>query len=102
MIGACPNPSRACPYYGARPRGPLRREQSHGCFSDTDHKIPQRLVKRVAETALAREIINDPDNLQQLCRWEHDEKTAHENDRLLLRALTARIEQRLEEGPDVA
>lgn len=61
MIGECPNPRAECPY--------AARE---GCFSDTDHIVPQRLGK----TTLAAVYIDLPANKQQLCRWEHDQKTA--------------------------
>ncbi len=60
MIGECPNPRAECPY--------AARE---GCFSDTDHIVPQRL----GTNALAATYIGLPVNKQQLCRWEHDQKT---------------------------
>ena len=61
MIGECPNPRADCPYAA---RGV--------CFSDTDHIVP----KRLAETTLAAVYIDLPANKQQLCRWEHEQKTA--------------------------
>lgn len=61
MIGECPNPRPECPYAA---RG--------GCFSDTDHIVP----KRLAETTLAAVFIELPSNKQQLCRWDHEQKTA--------------------------
>lgn len=58
--GPCPNPRPECPY------------AERGCFSDLDHIVP----KRLAECLLSRTYILDyPGNHQQLCRWEHDEKT---------------------------
>ena len=60
MLGECPNPNPLCKY------------AERGCFSDTDHIVPQRL----ATTALNAAYIDLPVNKQQLCRREHEEKTA--------------------------
>jgi hypothetical protein len=59
MLGECPNPQPFCKY------------ADRGCFSDTDHIVPQRL----ATTALNAAYIDLPENKQQLCRREHDTKT---------------------------
>jgi hypothetical protein len=61
MLGECPNPQAGCKYAELR-----------GCFSDTDHIVPQRL----GTTALNAAFIDLPSNKQQLCRREHDAKTA--------------------------
>ena len=71
MIGECPNPRAECPY--------AARE---GCFSDTDHIVPRRL----AETTLAAVYIDLPANKQQLCRWDHDQKTRNGDEPLPERA----------------
>lgn len=60
MRGECPNPKPECRY-----------NQLGGCFSDTDHIVPRRL----ATTALNGVYIELPDNKQQICRDEHDQKT---------------------------
>lgn len=62
MIGECPNPRADCPYAARK-----------GCFSDTDHIVPKRLAK----TTLAAVYVELPANKQQICRWEHEEKTAN-------------------------
>lgn len=61
MRGECPDPIPECRY-----------AERGGCFSDTDHIVPQRL----ATTALAAIYIDLPVNKQQLCRRIHDQKTA--------------------------
>jgi hypothetical protein len=61
MLGECPAPQEGCKYAELR-----------GCFSDTDHIVPQRL----GTTALNAAYIDLPVNKQQLCRREHDAKTA--------------------------
>lgn len=61
MLGECPAPQEGCKYAELR-----------GCFSDTDHIVPRRL----ATTALSGTYIELQANKQQLCRREHDEKTA--------------------------
>jgi len=67
-IGECPTPNQACPYYLRPPRTP---SAEHGCFSDTDHIVPQRL----ANTVLEKLFIYSPENKQQICRSEHEDKT---------------------------
>lgn len=74
-IEACPTPSEDCPYFDRRPPGKLKRTQHHGCYSDMDHIVPRRLAKRKGSTPLERQYVAHPVNHQQLCRWEHDEKT---------------------------
>lgn len=59
MKTECPNPRPDCKYY------------DKGCFSDTDHIVPRRLGK----CALSKAYINLPENKQQMCRSEHDEKS---------------------------
>lgn len=61
MLGECPTPQAECKYAELR-----------GCFSDTDHIVPRRL----ATTALSATYIELQANKQQMCRREHDEKTA--------------------------
>lgn len=75
MIEGCQNAHAGCPYYQRRPRGPLRGKQYNGCFSDTDHTVPQRLARRAGATALERAYIYSEVNLVQMCRNEHDAKT---------------------------
>lgn len=70
MIRECPTPREDCPYYNLPPPPPLRG-QEYGCYSDRDHIVP----KRLGTTALARKYIRLPINMQQLCRWDHVEKT---------------------------
>lgn len=65
MRGECPVPFEergACPV--------LAKEGE--CYSDTDHRTPQRYRKL---GWLVRKYIDTPDNKEQLCRWEHLEKT---------------------------
>lgn len=64
----------------------------NGCFSDLDHIVPQRL----ANTALASLYIYSPENKQQICRAEHDEKTAQGDEPLpdresMLRSVMAQV-----------
>lgn len=68
----CPDPNKeGCPW----------QYRSDGCFADTDHIIP-RFVGRQQETRamrrLARRFLVLPDNKQQLCRYEHDQKCYEE------------------------
>ena len=64
----CPITREDCPYYNRPPR---LRDAENGCFADTDHIVPRRL----ATTTLASLFIESPENKQQLCRSDHDEKT---------------------------
>lgn len=82
----------------------LRGTQEHGCYSDRDHVIPQRLARRFGRSSLERAIIYDTDNIVQTCRAEHDEKTANENDAVLLCQLAAKVLERVmqQEEPDAA
>lgn len=67
--GECPFANETCKYYD---RSPVRGgNRENGCYSDKDHKVPQRL----ATTALAKAFIYSPENMQQICRDEHDAKT---------------------------
>lgn len=61
MKGECPNPDPTCKW-----------AERGGCFSDTDHIVPRRL----ATTALSAAYIDLQENKQQLCRREHEDKTA--------------------------
>ncbi len=86
MITECQNANQECPLYKLRPPKELARTQEHGCFADRDHVFPRHLA-RVAffepdkvdypRRYLVR-YIRDPHNLQQLCRNEHNEKSARE------------------------
>lgn len=67
-IGECPTPREACPYFSRPSRTP---NAEVGCFSDTDHIVPQRL----ATNALSKLYIYSPENTQQICRSEHEAKT---------------------------
>jgi hypothetical protein len=77
-ITGCPSPSPDCPYYGRRAPGPLRSEQDHGCYADTDHVIPRYMGRQATASALLKNYIRSPANQEQLCRWDHDEKTREE------------------------
>lgn len=68
----CPFANEGCKYWDRKTPGPLRGEQKHGCYSDLDHIVPQRL----GTTALNQAYIQLSVNKQQLCRRLHDEKTA--------------------------
>lgn len=60
--GPCPNPNQeGCPW----------QERPGGCFSDTDHIVPQRYRSL---GLLVKKYIQTPDNQQQICRYEHDQK----------------------------
>lgn len=72
MFGACPTPREECPYFERPTPRPLKGTQEHGCRSDEDHIIPLRL----GATALEFMYLNLPDNLQQICRWEHEQRNA--------------------------
>lgn len=63
MRSECPSPRPDCKY-------------APECFADTDHVVPQRLARAAGATALAKLFIHHEVNKQQLCRREHDEKTA--------------------------
>lgn len=68
----CPDPNKeGCPW----------QFREGGCFADTDHIIP-RFVGRQQPTRamrrLARLFIVLPENKQQLCRYEHDQKCHEE------------------------
>lgn len=78
---ACPNPSFECPWFSRKTPAPLKNTQEHGCFSDLDHKVPQRLARIAGATALQKAyILDSQDNRQQICRWEHEEKGAQGDD----------------------
>lgn len=76
MIGECPNASPECPYFDRATRGVLHDTQDNGCYTDTDHRIPKFMGR--GANALLRNYIRSDDNKQQLCRHEHDLKTAEE------------------------
>lgn len=65
MKSRCPEPNKpGCPY------------MERGCYADTDHIVPQRIARSKSASAITRiYILDHPENRQQLCRWEHDEKT---------------------------
>ena len=85
---ACPNPQEDCPYYRRPAPGKLKGTQSHGCFSDSDHIIPQRLARRRSATRAEKQyIMQNPENREQLCRNLHNEKTLAEDDAELLKQL---------------
>lgn len=84
--GECPSANETCKYFERRPVPGGNVE--NGCYSDKDHKVPQRL----ATTALARAYIYSPENIQQLCRSEHDDKTKDGDEPLPERSeLAARV-----------
>lgn len=70
-IERCPFSNETCKYYGRAPLSALRREQSHGCYADQDHIVPQRL----AINALNAAYIDLEINKQMLCREQHEKKT---------------------------
>ena len=64
MKGECPNPRPDCKY-----------AELGGCFSDTHHLFyPRRDYRRPTE----RDFRELPENKEQLCRAEHDERHATE------------------------
>lgn len=64
MRGECPNPQPDCRY-----------AELGGCFSDTHHLFyPRRDYRRPTE----RDFRELPENKEQLCRAEHDERHATE------------------------
>lgn len=79
-ITPCPNPNPECPWFNRCPPKELQGTQEHGCFSDRDHIIPQYLGRQATGKLrrILRQFIQLPENSQQLCRWEHDEKSVHE------------------------
>ena len=86
--GICPKPLEAragCPV----------AERPGSCFSDIDHRTPQRF-KSIGW--LVRHYINTPDNKERLCRWEHEQKSALESadlipdDMTMLDAVTRAVE----------
>ena len=78
MITPCPYANEGCPYYGKDAPPQLEETQEHGCYSDTDHVIPQALGRRRYATTLLKHFISTPANKVQRCRWEHDFKTEEE------------------------
>lgn len=59
--GDCPNPNPDCPYF----------ERPGGCFSDQDHLyFPKSDYCGIVELEF-REL---PENKEQICRWEHEER----------------------------
>lgn len=70
MVEGCPAPSEDCPYFWRKPRGPLKKQQSHGCSSDEHHLM---WPKRNYQSPLERQFRELPENKEQTCRWEHDE-----------------------------
>ena len=78
MITGCPNPNPNCPYFNRNTPSPLRGEQTHGCYSDTDHVTPRFMGRIAGATTLLKNYIRSDANKQQLCRWEHDKKTIDE------------------------
>jgi hypothetical protein len=65
----CPNANELCPYYGMEPPAELRGKQSNGCYSDRHHVVWRCLAKGALEQYFA----SLPQNIQQVCRWSHDE-----------------------------
>lgn len=78
MITGCPNPNPNCPYFNRNTPSPLRGEQTHGCYADTDHVIPRFMGRIAGASTLLKNYIRSKANQQQLCRWEHDQKTIDE------------------------
>ena len=69
MYTECPRAHEGCRWFDKEPRVP---GAENGCFADTDHIVPQRLAAK----GLARAFIQSRENKQQLCREEHEAKTA--------------------------
>ena len=73
-IEQCPLANGDCRYYDQPTPKALRGTQEHGCRSDSDHIIPRAMGK--GATKLVQNYIQrSPDNRQQLCREEHEQKT---------------------------
>lgn len=78
MITPCPNACPECPFYEKKAPKPLQGTQEHRCFSDTDHIIPRFMGRIAGASTLLKNYIRSTANQQQLCRWEHDQKTIDE------------------------
>lgn len=63
MKTPCPSPNKEGCAYAERGK----------CYADTDHIIPRFMSK--GAPALLRNYIRTPQNQQQICRFEHDQKT---------------------------
>lgn len=71
--GECPKPLKervGCPWI----------DRKGGCFSDADHVVPQRFKDL---GLLVSKYIYTPENIEQKCRWEHEEKTNLESFELI-------------------
>ena len=64
MKTPCGKELEGCPY---KERGK--------CYEDTDHKIPRYLGRQASASALLKNYIRSDANKQQLCRYEHDQKS---------------------------
>lgn len=74
MIEACPNAGlKNCPYRHKNPPSVLRGQPT-GCYSNTDHIVPQRLARLPHATELEKAYIYSDANKRQLCKWLHDIK----------------------------
>lgn len=60
--GECPSPQDDCPYM-----------ERGGCFSDEHHLYFPRVDYR---DIMGSEFRNLPENKEQICRWEHEERHA--------------------------
>jgi len=74
MREECLQANQDCKYFDMQPPPELRRTQEHGCYEDTDHLISQRL----GTCALSNYVVRRPENKEQTCRAEHDEKNHRE------------------------
>jgi hypothetical protein len=63
--GECPSPQDDCPY----------ADREGGCYSDIDHEYYPAIDYSDIMGSEFREL---PENKQQICRWEHEQKHAHE------------------------
>lgn len=75
MITPCSNANMECPYFARNTPKRLEDEQTHGCFASTDHVIPRYLGRQAGASALLKNYIRSDANKQQLCRYEHDQKS---------------------------
>lgn len=105
MIERCPNMDVGCPFYDRDPRGPLKEEQFHGCYSDSHHVL---YPANRYQTPLEKAYRDLPENKEQVCAWTH--QLIHEqlpppkkpSLRRMIAALTIKIEMENDETEDFA
>ncbi len=80
MIRACETANEQSPIYHRAPPEQLASSQTHGCFSDIDHKVPRSILHSspIPLAGYGRVILQtyiySPLNEEQLCRSDHGAK----------------------------